>query len=155
MPKFAQLFQTAALLADKRFVGPYLTFRVARQEFAMDAARVRGLLPVHEMTPLDSGEVICGIASLRAHDFPVVDLRRRLGLEPGPGGRQPCMIVVELPGPRLVGFIADRISEVVTLRDRDVRNDRVRIGGRTRPLLHPESILTARDFENFAARIIP
>lgn len=145
---------TRVALADERSVGPYLTFRIARQEFAMDAARVRGLLPAHEMTPLDSSDVICGIASLRAHDFPVVDLRRRFGLEPGPGGRQPCIIVVELPGPRLVGFIADRISEVVALRDRDVKGDRIRVGGRARPLLDPDSILSAQDFEDFAARII-
>ena len=34
--------------------GKYLTFRVARQEFAMDANFVRGILPMHEMHALDA-----------------------------------------------------------------------------------------------------
>jgi chemotaxis signal transduction protein len=151
---------------DERYVetsqsGEYLTFRVARQDFAMLTSRVRGILPAHEMIHLDAPEssrsgafatsefsnsaMICGVASLRGRDFPVVDLRGKLGIAHGSHGRQPCLIVVEAgsgSGARLIGFVADRISEVLMLRDRDFRKGSVRVNGRARRVLDPDLILT-------------
>jgi chemotaxis signal transduction protein len=149
--------------------GEYLTFRVARQDFAMLTSRVRGILPAREMIHIDAPEfstsrpafvtaefsnsapgfsnsaMICGVASLRGRDFPVVDLRGKLGIAHGSHGRQPCLIVVEAgsgSGARLIGFVADRISEVLMLRDRDFRKGSVRVNGRSRRVLDPDLILT-------------
>ncbi|HLH40182.1 MAG TPA: chemotaxis protein CheW [Bryobacteraceae bacterium] len=128
----------------------YITFRVARQDFAMDAMRIRGLLPLHEMTFLpSSAEAICGAASIRGHDFPVVDLRKKLAIPAGAIGRQPCIVAVEIRGARLIGFIADRVSEVIELRPPQVRKDRVRITGRPRRLLDPDRILTDEELDRF------
>ena len=65
----------------------------------------------------------------------MVDLRGKLGIAHGSHGRQPCMIVVDVEsasGARLLGFVADRISEVLTLRDRDFRNGSVRLNAKVR-----------------------
>jgi len=108
----------------------------------MEAAHVRGLIPLHEMLRLDHPRGwIVGIAALRGRDFPVIDLPGKLGLAHGSHGRQPCVVVVEAPGPRLVGFIADRVSRVVPLRDPDLSRGTLRIAGRTRRLLDPGQIL--------------
>ncbi len=130
--------------------GQYLTFRVARDEFAMDATRVRGILPVHEMTVVekieeDAPAFLVGFARLRAATVPVIDLRGKLGLRHGAQGRQPCIVVVEAgtaEGPRLAGFIADRVSEVVNARARDFRAGRLRIG-RPRRVLDADVVLAA------------
>jgi chemotaxis signal transduction protein len=156
--------------------GQYITFRVARQDFAMLASRVRGILPIHDLIPIETpppsgsgpelinsgpglsnSEMICGVASLRGRDFPVVDLRGKLGIAYGSHGRQPCMIVVEVEsasGARLLGFVADRISEVVTLRDRVFRNGSVRLNGRARRVLDPDLILTEEELKSWNASLI-
>ena len=134
---------TAFRLDDKRIVGQYITFRVARQDFVMNAARIRGLLPVHDVVPLDRPqEWITGIAAVRGRDFPVIDLRGKLGIPRGSRGRQPCVVVVEVAGPRLAGFIADRVSGVITIRQADPSATSMRIAGRTRRVLDPDQILT-------------
>ena len=120
----------------------------------MAAGRVRGILPVREMTPLqDNGapvgfsrpqEWTCGFAALQGRDFPVLDLRGKLGLAHGSHGRSPCIIVVELDGlhgPQLTGFIADRVSEIVQARERDFSRGKLRNGGRPRTVLDPDVLL--------------
>ena len=136
-------------------MGKYLTFRVARQDFAMDAARVRGILPIQELVaPETLHSWLRGFAALGGRDFPVVDLRSKLGLAHASGGRQPCIVVVEViaaNGRRLAGFIADRVSDVVQLRERDVRNGMTRARGRPRRVLDPDQILTEAELLNVLA----
>ncbi len=76
----------------------------------MNIGFVRGILPVHQMTAIEAHKWICGFAAVSGRDFPVVDLRAKLGIAHGSHGREPFIIVVETRG-RLVGFIADRVSE--------------------------------------------
>jgi purine-binding chemotaxis protein CheW len=127
----------------------FITFRVARQDFIMDATRLRGLIAASEVTPLEMQTPwIIGVASLRGRDFPVVDLRGKLNIPEGSSGRMPCVIVVEVSssnGPRLIGFVADLVSEVLTLRPRDLQRSAVRISGRARRMLNPDSILTEEE----------
>ncbi len=109
----------------------------------MDATRIRGLLPIHDITLLDNPqEWIIGIAAIRGRDFPVVDLRGKLGIPKGSLGRTPCVVAVEVAGPKLIGFVADRVSEVITLRKPDLSGGNLRIMGRTRRIFHPDRILT-------------
>ncbi len=129
--------------------GKYLTFRVARQDFAMLAECVRGILPMHELAPLETAhEWICGFAAVGGRDFPVVDLRAKLGIAHGSHGREPFIVVVEA-GTRLVGFVADRVSEVIAVRQRDFRRGMVRTQGRPRRVLEPEGIMKAEDWRSF------
>ncbi len=126
-------------------------FRVARQDFAMDATRVRGIMPVHEVVGLETPHPwICGFAAMLGRDFPVVDLRGKLGISHGSHGRFPCVVVVEVAssrGHRFLGFIADRVSDVVTLRERDFRNGMVRTTGRARRILDPDQILNEQELQ--------
>jgi purine-binding chemotaxis protein CheW len=125
--------------------GKYLTFRVGRQDFAMNIIFVRGILPVHQMTKIVAREWISGFAALGGRDFPVVDLRAKFEIPHGPHGREPFIVVVEA-GERLVGFIADRVSEILDLRARDFRGGVVRTHGRARRVLDPARIMTEEDW---------
>lgn len=125
----------------------------------MDASRIRAILPAEELTPLKRtivdtrpllgafGEAAwleewtCGFAALKGRAFPVIDLRSKLGIEVGSTGRQPCIVVVEVPsrlGPQLAGFVADRLSEVVMARERDFSRGKLRGAGRPRQVLDPD-----------------
>jgi chemotaxis signal transduction protein len=112
----------------------------------MTADAVRGIIPVHEMTPLKAAHPwVCGFAALGGHDFPVLDLRAKLGIAHGSRGREPFIVAVEAEG-RLVGFIADRVSELLELRVRDFRNGQARGHGRPRRVLDPDHIMTRLDW---------
>ena len=121
----------------------------------MNLDRVRGIVPAKEMQKVEKpesglirffGNGMCGFASIRGRDFPVIDVRARLGLPAGRQGRQPCIVAVEIETPegrRLAGFLADRISEIVHVRERDFHLGKLRLGGRPRVMFDPQSLLAA------------
>jgi chemotaxis signal transduction protein len=125
----------------------------------MHASRVFALFPARELialeTPPSQGSWICGVAAVRGREFPVVDLRGKLGIPRGSRGRDPLVVAVEVISvsgtPRVLGFVADRVSEVLTLRDRDFRNGSVRVSGRSRRVLDPDSILTEEELTMYFA----
>jgi chemotaxis signal transduction protein len=121
--------------------GHYLTFRVGRQDFAMDAAHVKAILPVHELIAAEHPDPawILGEASLKRQRFPVIDLRLKLNLRPGTYGRNPSIIAVEVAS-EWIGFFADRVSEIVHARAHDFSSGKLRIG-RPRVILDPASLL--------------
>jgi chemotaxis signal transduction protein len=106
--------------------GPYLTFRVAQREFAIDASRVRGIVPWNHPV-----------------DFPVIDLRGKLGLTAGRTGRRPCIVVLEGDTPfSRTGFLVDGVSDIITAHSRDYRHGKLHMGGRPRRVLDPDAILS-------------
>ncbi len=120
----------------------------------MDAARIRGLLPIHDLIPVEGPhQWLVGIAAVRGRDFPVIDLESKLGLPAGTHGRQPCVIVIEVAGSQLIGFVADRVSELVTFRDRDFRNGSVRSSGRMRRVLDPQSIMNPEELQELGRAV--
>ena len=125
---------------------PYLTFRVARKDLAMEAGRVRGILPYSELEPMPGMHPgLLGITSLQGHLIGVIDLRSKLRLAPASRGSQPKIVVLEVTTgdrPQLAGFVADRISDVVVYRDRDLRSGALRGKGRPRRLVDFDRLVT-------------
>ncbi len=104
----------------------------------MTTDRVRGILPMHELSPLHVTHAwLCGFASIAG--------RAKLGIARGSHGREPFIVVVETEG-HLVGFIADRVSQVVDARARDFRNGMLRTPGRPRKVLDPDRIMQKEDW---------
>jgi chemotaxis signal transduction protein len=132
--------------------GQYLMFRVGREHFAVDVSRVRGILPWHELiAPAEDREPgspgsdkhVTGYAFVRGVETPVIDLRRKLRLGRAPAGRSPYIVVVDTGapvGPRLAGFVADGVSDVVEASLRDYRQGKLRTGGRPRRVLDPDEV---------------
>jgi chemotaxis signal transduction protein len=108
--------------------GQYLTFRVGRKEFAIEAGPVKAVIPAHDLVTAENPEPewLAGEARLRGETFPVVDLRARLKLRYGVTGRNPCIVVVH--NGTLVGFLADCAAEIIHARAHDFRNGKIRIG---------------------------
>ncbi len=108
----------------------------------MESSCVRGLLPMDDMIALDPPQGwVLGIASVRGTDFPVIDLRGKLGIAAGTRGRQPCIVAVEVSsplGPQIIGFIADRISGIIAVRKHEIRDGVIRSHGRPRRIFDPE-----------------
>jgi purine-binding chemotaxis protein CheW len=108
--------------------GEYLTFRVGRQEFAIEAGPVKAIIPAHDLLGAEHPDPawLAGECRLRGEVFPVIDLRLRLHLRHGVSGRTPCIVV--LTNGKLIGFLADSVSDIIHARAHDFRNGKLRIG---------------------------
>jgi chemotaxis signal transduction protein len=105
----------------------------------MEAVCVRGILPLTDLEPAATGHSgLLGLTSLKGQLVGVIDLRSRLGLPHTGKGSAPKIVVLELTSgarQQLLGFVADRISDVVVYRDRDLRSGALRGKGRPRKLV--------------------
>jgi chemotaxis signal transduction protein len=119
--------------------GFYLTFRVGRREFAMEAGPVKAILPAHELLSTEDPDPVwlIGEAKFNGEAFPVIDLRAKLKLRRGISGRTPCIVAVDADGLR--GFLTDAVSEIVHARAHDYRNGKLRIG-RPRRIMNPSEL---------------
>ena len=114
----------------------YLTFRVARKDFALEAAHVRGILPLRELVPLlGAGADVAGYTTFGGRMLTVIDLGERLHLARSTRGSRPMIVVVQHPNGQFAGFIADRVSDVVAYRGRDIRDGVLHGYGRPRRVI--------------------
>jgi chemotaxis signal transduction protein len=126
----------------------YLTFRLAGQDLAMEAARVRAILPPSELLSLAARTGLLGVTTLKGQTVAVLDLCSKLGLpQAGPSPR-PKIVVLEVFAegcPHLAGFVADRVSDVVTYRQRDLCNGVLKGKGRPRRLIDFDCLVKEED----------
>lgn len=101
-----------------------LSFYVAGGEYALEILQVREIVPPGEITPLPRvPDFVCGLLNLRGSVVPVVDLARRLGLEPTPRTARSCIVVTELDldgDPTRIGLLTDDVGQVLELGPGDV-----------------------------------
>ncbi|MEO1584872.1 MAG: chemotaxis protein CheW [Planctomycetota bacterium] len=92
-----------------------VTFEVAKEEFAVDILAVQEINRMMELTRVPaSPPAVEGVINLRGKIIPVLDLRRRFGMEAGAKTDQVRIIVVEVHG-RVIGFIVDSVHEVLRI----------------------------------------
>lgn len=105
-------------LADGRLADESLqlvTFEVAGEEFAVDILAVHEINRMMELTRVPQApKEIEGVINLRGKIIPVMDLRKRFGLPPRARDEQTRIIVVEVGG-RVIGFIVDRVRQVLPI----------------------------------------
>lgn len=115
----------------------------------MEAARVRGILPLSELVWMpDARPGLLGVVTLNGRLVNVIDLPSRLRLPASRPGSQPKIVVLEVTaGDRryLAGFIADRVSGVVVYPARDLNKGILRGTGRPRRLIDFSQFVSEED----------
>jgi purine-binding chemotaxis protein CheW len=92
-----------------------VTFEVAEEEFAVDILAVREINRMLQITRVPQSPAdVEGVINLRGRIIPVVDLRKRFSLESGERDDDARIVVVEVSD-RVVGFIVDRVHEVLRI----------------------------------------
>lgn len=88
-------------------------FRVGREEYAVDIARVEEILPAQTVTPLPRAPAYLeGVVNLRGRIVPVIDVRKRLGRESSAApGREKVMLCKV--GQTRVALIVDAVTRVL------------------------------------------
>lgn len=93
-------------------------FKVGTHDYVVDIMRVEEVLISPRPTPLPEGSgAVHGVVSLRGQVLPVIDVRTRLGAEPGALGR---LMVCKL-GPRRLGLVVDRVTSVFRVRRSELK----------------------------------
>lgn len=92
-----------------------VTFDVAGEEFAVDILAVREINRMMSLTRVpNSPAEVEGVINLRGKIIPVIDLRRRFGMDQTQHSQDSRIVVVEVME-RVVGFIVDRVHEVLRI----------------------------------------
>jgi purine-binding chemotaxis protein CheW len=94
----------------------YLTFMLAGEEYGVDILRVQEIKGWDKVTRMPhTPHYVLGVINLRGAVVPILDLRRRFGLETIDFGPTTVVIVVRVGGgrdERTVGVVVDAVSEV-------------------------------------------
>ncbi len=97
------------------------TFRIAGEDYAIDIMRVREIIHPLPITPVPRAPAfIEGVVRLRNEVIPVIDVRKRLGLEPSPPTRKSRHLIVNVAGHR-IGLVVDEVCEVLRLPRAEIR----------------------------------
>jgi purine-binding chemotaxis protein CheW len=98
----------------------YLSFRLAREEYAIDILQVREIRACEAVTRIANAPAFFkGVINLRGAIVPIVDLRLKFG-HPDGYDANTVMIILNIDE-RLTGIVVDAVSDVVALLPGDVR----------------------------------
>ena len=105
--------------------GKYLTFLLAREEYAIQVLKVREIMGIQHITTVpQTPPDVKGVINLRGKVIPVTDLRLKFGLPETEYTQRTCIIVVQLRGESAsqVGIIVDEVCEVLNLIESDIQD---------------------------------
>lgn len=92
-----------------------VSFKIGEEEFGVDILKVQEINRMLEVTRVPNApEYVDGVINLRGKVIPIIDLRRRFGMERKEKDKNTRIVVVELSG-KIVGFVVDGVSEVLRI----------------------------------------
>lgn len=92
-----------------------VTFNLVGEEFGLPILDVREIIRMVEVTPVPhSPSFVEGVINLRGQILPVIDLRKRFGLESSTADEDTRIVVVEINN-NLIGLIVDGVNEVLRI----------------------------------------
>lgn len=92
-----------------------VTFKLLGEEFGLPILDVREIIRITEITPVPQApNFVEGVINLRGQILPVVDLRKRFGLDSKEADGQTRIVVVELQH-AVLSLVVDEVSEVLRI----------------------------------------
>ena len=90
-----------------------VSFIIDDEEYGIDILIVQEIIRTMKMSRVpNSAKFIEGVINLRGKIVPVVDLRKRFGLNEKERDKDSRIVVVEING-KVVGFLVDKVREVL------------------------------------------
>lgn len=114
MQKETVIKQDGAALASSGEL-QLVSFNIGSEEFGVDILKVREINRMVEITRVPQApHYVEGVINLRGKVIPIVDLRKRFGLELKEHDKNTRIVVVDIGG-NILGMIVDSVSEVLRL----------------------------------------
>lgn len=97
-----------------------ICFNLANEEFGLDVSQVLGVNPMMEIYHVPKApDFVEGVVRIRNKVIPVIDLRKRLGIEKREHSKKSRIIIAKLSGVR-AGIIVDGVSSVIDIPSQNV-----------------------------------
>lgn len=90
-----------------------VTFHLEAEEYGVEIGRVQEIIRVGHITGVPNApDFIRGVINLRGKIIPVIDLRKRMDLPEAALTKLSRIMVIEA-GPKVLGLLVDRVSQVI------------------------------------------
>lgn len=97
-----------------------VSFRLGEEEYGVDIMTVQEIILFGCITQVpEVPEHVLGVINLRGNVIPILNLRRRFGMQDKPADDATRIVVMNLKG-RTVGVVVDGVSEVLRLTEEEV-----------------------------------
>jgi purine-binding chemotaxis protein CheW len=114
--------QAVKVMANQE--GKYLTFTLAEEEYGIGILKIKEIIGMMSITSVPrTPDFVKGVINLRGQVIPVLDLRRRFGMDEIDYTERTCIIVVEIEGETgtvMIGIVVDSVSEVLNIKGEDI-----------------------------------
>jgi len=153
--------ETKAVSAE--LAGKYLTFKVSDEEYGIEILKVQEIIHLQSITRVPKApDCVRGVINLRGKVIPVVQLRKKFGLDEIEDTERTCIIVVQIAkGAQrtTMGIIIDEVKEVLDIKEENIEETPSfgsdidtqfilgigKIGERLKILLDIDKVLTATE----------
>ncbi|WP_263409912.1 chemotaxis protein CheW [Terriglobus tenax] len=102
----------------------HLIFSLGDEEFGIQVLNIKEIIQMQEVTAVPKTPVyVKGVINLRGQVIPVLDLSVRFSIPQRQYTAHTCIVVVRLASPmgeRLIGAVADGVSEVLSISEEDI-----------------------------------
>jgi purine-binding chemotaxis protein CheW len=96
-------------------------FRLGSELYALDIMKIREIIKPQKLNIVPKAPAfIEGVINLRGAVIPVVDMRRRFGLQPGEESGKNRVIICSLSG-KIIGLLVDEVTEVRNFTREEVK----------------------------------
>ena len=147
-------------------IDKHLIFSLGSEEFGIQVLSIKEIIGMQEITTVPRMAThVKGVINLRGQVIPVIDLSLKFSLVPNEYTYRTCIIVVRIhssSGDRLIGAIADGVSEVLTISEEDIEaspdfgsGDPVpyllgmaKVKDKVKILLNIDEVLAAQELQN-------
>ncbi len=108
----------------KASAGRYLTFQLGSECYGVEILRVQEIIGLLSITKVpQTAAYVRGVINLRGRVIPVVELRRRFGLDSTDDTERTCIIVVQVDHKEstlTLGVLVDEVDEVVEVSQEQI-----------------------------------
>lgn len=141
----------------------FAVFTISGEEFGLEIERIFEITKPQKITPLpNTPRFINGVINLRGTVIPLMDMRRRLNVEPS--HHEERIIIAKMHGEK-IGLLVDSVKEIVNIEKREIAppssifkglkpeylNGIGKIGNRLIIILNLDSLLTAEEIRLLGA----
>jgi purine-binding chemotaxis protein CheW len=112
---------TETTAAGATLAGEYLSFRNGAEEYGIDILKVQEIRGYEAPTRIaNAPQHVLGVLNLRGVIVPIVDMRIKLGMAEAAYAHNTVTIVLSIAG-RTVGMVVDAVSDVVELKEEEIK----------------------------------
>jgi purine-binding chemotaxis protein CheW len=99
----------------------FLTFALGQEEYGVEILKIQEIKGFSAITPLPNAPAyVKGVLNLRGTIVPIVDLRKKFGMPEEAYTKFTVIVVVQVQG-KIMGFIVDAVSDVLTVTGSEIQ----------------------------------